>query len=61
MNDVIIENYLFKCTGTAPGEYEINFRERSNNEAVGVNDYSYFFSIKDLINVKNASFIKILL
>ncbi|MBQ9776447.1 MAG: hypothetical protein IJW17_10490 [Lentisphaeria bacterium] len=57
MNDVIIENYLFKCTGTAPGEYEINFRERSNNEAVGVNDYSYFFSIKDLINVKNASFI----
>lgn len=57
MNDVIIENYLFTCTKTAPGEYEINFRERNNNEVVDVNDYSFIFNIKDDIDVKNASFI----
>ena len=57
MNDVIIENYLFKCTRTALNAYEINFGERNSNEVIDVNDYSFIFSIKDFIDVKNASFI----
>ena len=56
MNDVIIENYLFTCTRTAPDAYEINFGERNSNEVIGINDYSYFLSIKDFIDVRNASF-----